>query len=155
MTPRRRALPPCVPGAAPIRGRRGAEAVEFALIMPIFIMVLIGIFETSWIFYHESALDTAANVGCRAGSLEDPGMGESDMATVETTTKDALIKAMGENGISDCESKCTAKVEAVGTRPGRSLVCEVTYAFDPILGIYYDPVTMESRQVVRMEWQRG
>lgn len=151
----RRALQQRAPGGGLPRARRGAEAVEFALIMPIFIIVLIGIFETSWIFYYESALDTAANVGCRAGSLEDPGMDESDMATVETTTKDALITAMTENGIADCDSKCTAKVEAVGTRPGRSLVCEVTYSFEPLLGVYYDPMTMVSRQVIRMEWQRG
>lgn len=47
----------------------GAVAVEFALILVPFLMILVGIFEYSLAFNHLQSLHAAAREGARAGAL--------------------------------------------------------------------------------------
>ena len=135
--------------------RRGAELIEMALVLPVFLLVLIGMMEVAWLFYYRSSLDAAANIGCRAGAIIDPGKNESDMDALQVSTQAALVQAMSEQGVADCDTQCSSAVEAVGDSPGRSLVCSVTYDFTPLIGLVLGKMQLESTQVVRMEWQRG
>lgn len=138
-----------------IGGRRGAETVEFALVAPVFIGLLIGMFDISWLFYTESTLDTATHLGCRAGALVDPGMNESNLSDVEDAAMTALVAAMTSHGLSECDERCTASVETFGTSPSRALTCKVTFDFVPLIGLGLTEMTLSSTQVVRLEWQRG
>jgi len=135
--------------------RRGAETIEFALVAPIFITLMIGMFDISWLFYTESTLDTATHLGCRAGALVDPGMNEVNISDVEDTARTALVEAMTTHGLPECEERCTAHVETFGTSPSRALTCEVTFDFVPLIGLGLAEMTLSSTQVVRLEWQRG
>lgn len=136
-----------------MRRTRGVAALEFALILPVFTALFIAILDFGWMFYHHAALDSATNMGCRAGSLVDPGDGEEDMGAVQTRTQEATDSALAGLGIP-CDGRCTITAVPFGTNPGRSLRCSLTFDFDPIVGLYLDPVTMESLQVARLEYQR-
>lgn len=136
------------------RPRRGAEALEFALVLPVFILIIAGMIDVSWLFYVESGLDSSTSIGCRKGALIDPGIAESNLGEVETTTNSSLVVAMAQQGIRNCEERCATEVSVVGQTPSRTLVCEVTCDFQPLLGMALESMTLSANQVVRMEWQR-
>lgn len=78
----------CFKGLASWRSRarrqRGAATVEFALIIPIFLLIIMGIIEFAMIGFHKLSLTQAARAGSRAASL---GKKVSD---VVKTTHDAV-----------------------------------------------------------------
>ncbi len=135
--------------------RRGAEAIEFALVMPVFLAIITAMMDLSWLFYTESSLDVSTHIGCRAGALVDPGRDESNLAEVHAVTNAALVTAMEAQGLDDCDNRCTSQVDTFGSAPARTLTCEVAYQFTPLLGLGLAEMTLSSTQVVRLEWQRG
>ena len=52
--------------------RRGANAVEFALITPVLLYVLFGTMEYSWFFLNQILLDAAASEGARTAAVTHP-----------------------------------------------------------------------------------
>lgn len=133
--------------------KRGAAALEFGLLLPVFTATFVGIMDYGWLFYHIAGLDSAANVGCRAGSLIDPGMGEADMALVQERAAEATAAALAKLGIP-CDGRCRTSATPFGDNPSRSIRCSVDYDFEPLVGAFIDPSVMESLQVSRLEYQR-
>jgi Flp pilus assembly protein TadG len=124
------------------------------MVMPVLVLLIVGMMDIGWLFYTESSLDAATNLGCRAGALIDPGVAEGNLAEVQDTTQEGLVAAMSEQGLGNCAEQCEATVSVFGETPGRTLSCVVTYEFRPIIGMTLGSLTLEATQVVRMEWQR-
>lgn len=61
------------------RSRRGASAVEMAMIAPLFVMLLLGQIETSRLGMVSQLLTTAAREGCRVAVV--PGNEQTDVQT--------------------------------------------------------------------------
>ncbi len=57
------------------QAQRGQGLVEMALILPVFLLVLIGIFDAGRAVYANSALSQAAREGARLGAVEVPWVG--------------------------------------------------------------------------------
>lgn len=51
---------------------RGAAATEFALLLPVFLMILFGIIEFGMIMYGREVVTNAAREGARAGIVQGP-----------------------------------------------------------------------------------
>jgi Flp pilus assembly protein TadG len=47
------------------RGRRGAAMVEFAIILPVLVMLLFGVIEYGWVFFKAAQVNQAARHGSR------------------------------------------------------------------------------------------
>lgn len=135
------------------RLQRGNTAVEFALTLPVFTLMVLGMIDVSWLYFHRSALDTAASQGCRAGALIDPGRGNVNLGEVQSTTEEALLTALSSNGGGDCDS-CEVEVTTFGSNPGTSLRCDVSRDFTPVAGLVVSETTLSSTMVVRLEYQR-
>ena len=54
---------------------RGQGLVEFALILPVFLLILLGMIEFGFIFTHDLTVEYATREGARAGSALDNGGG--------------------------------------------------------------------------------
>lgn len=135
--------------------RRGTNAVEFALILPTFVLLLFAVMDFGWLFFQRATLDIAATHGCRAGALVDPGQDEADMASVQLAAYDGMRDELYRAGGGDCtDSNCYVDVFAYGDPPGRSLICVIGKDFEPPVGMLLSPRTIESSIAVRMEWQR-
>lgn len=52
------------------RRRRAAAVVEFAVVLPLLITILLGIIEYSWLFMARQTLQQAAREGCRLAVLK-------------------------------------------------------------------------------------
>lgn len=136
------------------RERRGAHAVEFALLMPVFLMMMLGCVEYTWMSYRQSALTSAADAGCRSGSLVDPGIGEVNMANVESAASAAMISVFDTRG-PGCHNGCSTSIVPVGARPYRSIRCSITLEYVPMTGLLPTPESLTATAIVRLEFQRG
>ena len=137
------------------RKRRGANAIEFAITLPVFLIVISGIMDFSWFAYQRSILKTAAMEGCRAASLVDPG--EEDIAisgVIQTGSKTMLERLTALGGEELCANRCNTKVNFIGTAPGRSLQCTIGGEYHPLWGMVVGSINISSTSITLMEWQR-
>ena len=63
--------------------RRGAVAVEFAAVAPLFVIIALGMFQTAQLFEARNLLCTAAREGARAASMDREGLVAEGMSTNE------------------------------------------------------------------------
>jgi len=82
------------PGRGHMRGERGATAVEFALVAPLFFLLVLGIIEFGWYFFVEHTIQYATREGTRLAlvgtQLED---NEGNLMTRE----DSIVRTIQEN----------------------------------------------------------
>lgn len=135
------------------RSRRGGALIEFALLFPVFFLLLAGVIDWGWMFYHRAMLDRATIVGCRAGSLINPGRFDSGIGKVESTAKHAMQDDLESSGLGCEDAYCDLTVATVGVPPGLSLECSANYEFTPLLGVAIDTSWMDAAMITRMEWQ--
>ena len=76
----------------PEKKRRGVESIEFALVLPIALMVLAGIFDYGWFFHQEMVFTDATRHAARAASVT-PQDGD-----FETAAHAAFQQALDEGG---------------------------------------------------------
>jgi Flp pilus assembly protein TadG len=89
--------------ARPLRGERGASAVEFAMIVPLLIMLVIGIAEFGHAFQVQGTLSAAAREGVRAMALQN------DPSAARTAVRNAaasLSPAVTNTQIAVTPSAC-------------------------------------------------
>lgn len=133
--------------------RRGANAIEFALLAPLYIAFMMGIMDYSWMTYQTSSVTAAAQEGCRSASMMDTGVGEADMATVTAAANSRMQARLIAKGLP-CASGCTRITVPVGAYPNRALRCDLRFPFQTLTGLSPAPGAVRSRAVVRLEYQR-
>jgi Flp pilus assembly protein TadG len=63
--------------------QRGASAVEFALILPILMLILWGIIEFSLLLYNQQVITNASREGARAGIVsQDPRVTDAEITNI-------------------------------------------------------------------------
>lgn len=96
LTPRRTAAPPvraaAVPRAPRTPGRRGAVAVEFAVVSPLLFLLILGIIEFGRIMMLGQLASNSARAAGRVASIS--GNGTTDV----TAMADAILKPAGIQG---------------------------------------------------------
>jgi hypothetical protein len=132
-------------------GRRGGAAIEFALTLPAFIVLLTGVIDTGWLYYQQSALDAGVHAGCRRGSLRDVGVGDANWTEVEALTVAAIREEVLASGV-DCAG-CDVQIESLYLPPARSFRCTITRETRPLAGLL-PAIDIDSQIVVRLEVQR-
>ena len=81
------------------RGQRGQGMVEFAIIVPVFLLLLMGMLEFGFVFTHNLSLEYATREGARAGATLSDGNGVVatcaviDQAIINSVTK--VLKSPG------------------------------------------------------------
>lgn len=87
--------------------RRGSHAVEFAIVLPILLSILSGIFDYGWIMLHRHLAADAADVGARAGAIATD---EEDATALAEAAANARWDAM------QLPSEATVDVRTSGDR---------------------------------------
>ncbi|HNQ21695.1 MAG TPA: pilus assembly protein [Phycisphaerae bacterium] len=59
-----------------VRRARGGAVVEFAVVLPLLLMLLFGIIECGWVFMMRQTIQNAAREGCRVAVLQTATEGE-------------------------------------------------------------------------------
>jgi Flp pilus assembly protein TadG len=131
------------------RSQHGGAAVEFALVLPVFVAVLFGMIDYGWYFYQKFTLTAAIREGVRFGATfkeggtsgepEDKALQESkdrcDMGSVPST---AVTWTKGYDSVA----------------PTRKVWVEGQYTFKPLVGLVPMPNSaMKYRMTMLLEQQ--
>ena len=82
------------------RGQRGVVAVELAIILPLFGILLLGIIEVGSLARDHQVLQNAAREGARFSSLPANRTDQPDGATVETMIKNQIVAYLALEGLT-------------------------------------------------------
>lgn len=124
------------------RVRRGANAVEFALLMPVAMGLAMGVFDYSWFFFQESLIVGGLRESARTASMQlaDVEDAPGDCTPCIATAQSRAISELDEMGITLLESDLNAHMEAIsGTC---AVVIEPTIPFTPLFGFLNDVLTV-------------
>jgi Flp pilus assembly protein TadG len=101
--------------------RAGAAAVEFAVVVPVLILIVFGMIEFSRVMMVEQILTNAAREGARKGSL--PGTTTSDVTT-------AVSNYMTNSGLSG--QTTTVSPDPSTANPGDAITVTVSIPFNNV-----------------------
>lgn len=130
----------------PRRSRRGSQAVEFALILPVMMALTSGIIDYGWFYSQQLQVVSAARDGARGASQLDSAASPDDPCTFAVTQAQDILTEAGVTG---------ATVHATGAMGGSEmrLTVEVTAAFPALFGLAPVPPSYYARVVARLEDQ--
>lgn len=126
------------------RNNRGQAMLEFALVLPILLLLVFGIIDFGIIFFDNLVITQAAREGARVGVV-----GGSDVEILETVERIA-----GSLDVSRLQIEIDPN-DQLGRSRGDSLKVEVHYnvpILTPIMGqIIPNPYPLEAAAIMRME----
>ncbi len=122
------------------KNEKGQSMVEFALILPVLILIVAGIVDFGWLFWGKMTLTSAAREGARVYAV----LNDTTKATAAINATNDLSKLIiGTPGFSNIDGGATdvdkVKIELEGT-------------MEPLFGLFIkDDVTMKATAVMRQE----
>ena len=128
--------------------RRGASALEFAILLPAFLLLVTSLVEFSWLFFQSATLSEATRTGCRAGAQIVPDANPGPIEVAEQATLAALSRH-GVNCIKGADETCWADIRVQDDGGHESLVCHAEIAYRPLIGLVIGPRTF-SGSAIRM-----
>jgi Flp pilus assembly protein TadG len=116
-----------------VDNERGASAIEFAIVLPVLLLILFGIIEFSLLMFDKAVLTNASREGARAGIVY---RSPTRMSAPEIT---AVVNGYCQNHLISFGS--TTPVPAVDINPedpsgiasGETLIVTVSYTYDFLL----------------------
>jgi Flp pilus assembly protein TadG len=129
-----------------LRGERGASAVEFAFIVPLLILLVLGIAEFGHAFQVQGTLSAAAREGVRAMALRN------DPVDAKAVVRDAASSL--DPGITDTQIKIQVVGSTATTCPtigaGNTAVrLTITYPMPFLTGFFGTGITLSGTGVMR------
>ena len=130
------------------RGEDGQAMVEFALILPIFLLILCGIIDFGWLFYNQLSLNNACREGARYAVVN----------TAEGNGTQAIINHI-ENATTTVFANDGVRVDVEYTTPSDPTAGDVTVSmeadisfFTPVLStVLGEEKTITSTVVMKVE----
>ncbi len=103
----------------------GAAAVEFALVLPVFLILVFGLIELSLILYNSAVITNAAREGARAGVvLRQPKLSAAEIQQVAQTYAQGQLISFGT-----ATPPTVTVTSGVGGSFGTPLTVNVSYSY--------------------------
>jgi Flp pilus assembly protein TadG len=117
------------------RGRRGSQAVEFALSVPFMLAIVSTVVDLSEFLNRKDALVASVAAGARAGAVVEKYQ-HLDPREV------AVATALTSWDVSGASGTPTLRASYVGTKPDRLVEVSGTVPFEPLFGFLPLPETI-------------
>lgn len=131
-----------------VKSQKGASAIEFAIILPVLVLLLFGTIEFSLLLYNQQVITNASREGARAGIVaQSPRVSDAEISTIVTSYGGGNLITFGAANVPI----------SVTTRTGDTfqsdLTVDVTYNYGfLVLGNFgFGPITLSARTVMKME----
>lgn len=133
--------------------QKGAAAVEFALILPVLVLMLFGIVEFSLLLFNKQVITNASREGARAGIVAGGSPRVSDEpghVTISNVVNNYCTNSLITFGT---DSGPQTTVISSGSSFGDNLTVTVTYQYDFLVlsNFGFGPVTLTARTVMKLE----
>lgn len=126
------------------RGRRGSNALEFALVLPVLLALLAGVVDLGqYLLLTESVVNAVAE-GARAGALATATAAASTASQVATTSWQT----------TELPGTLTVGAATSGTKPHRRLTVTGTLPYTPWFGILHLPAVITYDHTLQLVDQR-
>jgi Flp pilus assembly protein TadG len=124
-----------------MKSQKGQSLVEFALVLPLLVLLLFGIIDFARIFHAYLTLDHAGREAARIASI-----GKNDTEVRQAAVDDAVSIGLTEGRVG---------VSPTGTRTsGTKVSITITYPIDfltPVIGEIVGSITLSDTTVMRVE----
>jgi hypothetical protein len=128
-----------------LQNNRGVAALEFAICLPLLILLVCGSIEVGLMLYDRQVITNASREGARAGIVK--GTVNTDIEDiVENYCNGKLINL--KNGSSELEEGSIA-ISTVGDDLFVSVIYDYNFLLGSVLG--YNDVTLSAQTIMRME----
>lgn len=135
-----------------LRPQRGAELIEFALVLPLLLVVIAGIVDFGFLFQRYVVVNNAAREGARVAILPN----------YTAANASARVTAYVREGVGDqtlpVNTTVNTVLNCVGTDSCREVTVQVQHRYlilGPIMGLIgsgsFDSVTLTARSTMRVE----
>jgi Flp pilus assembly protein TadG len=95
------------------RNQRGAAAIEFALILPVLVLLILGIIEFSVALYDKAVITNASREGARAGIVfRDPPVTDGEIVGVVTSYCQNRMITFGSPGQVTSRFVCNMNINS-------------------------------------------
>jgi len=122
------------------RGEAGVSAVEFGLILPVLIILLLGLMDYGYIFYIQLNLTNAAREGARRGVVQD-----------DFNTATSVAGTTATNYLNSMVKITTATVDTSNSVDPQVQVDIHLNNFKPLIGFVPTPSSLHASSTMRWE----
>ena len=131
-----------------INNQNGAAMVEFAIVLPLLLILICGVIEFGVMFYDKAVITNASREGARAGIT---GVANSDIEDiVKDYCKFNLINLSNNDFDPAADPYDDISISIDGSN---DLTVRLEYSYDLLLGSFFgfDNTTISAETVMRME----
>jgi Flp pilus assembly protein TadG len=125
--------------------RRGAQAVEFTLLLPVMMMIISAVVDSGWFYHQRMLFIDAVRQGARAGAIANPYL-TNYCAAAKNTTNSALTASGFTAGTQ-------VSAETSGTAPSRIVNVVAKRDFTKLIGLVPTPPRLNVAIHMRIEDQ--
>ena len=122
--------------------RRGQSMVEFALVLPVFMLILAGILDFGFALYTRMTVINAARDGARAAVMV------SDFSTITTVAEQAADSSAAGAGLTvttpapicfqtSASPSSTTQISCASAQPGDSVYVTVNYTYKTFFPLFF------------------
>jgi len=133
-----------------LRHNRGQSMVEFALILPLFVLIVIGVFDLGRAFFGSITITNAAREGARYGTLHVTDPQGICNATLNEAASSGIVLSYNDVTITcSAQSTCLSSGTSIGgCYRNQPLRVTVNYLYDDmVLGFFFPSGISMSRHV--------
>jgi Flp pilus assembly protein TadG len=126
------------------RRRRGQSLVEFALVAPLFFLLLFGIIEAGRFIFHYELLNSATRDGARYAIVHGAGSADpASEADIQQVVLDSAITIVDDGNLD------VVVTWPLSNERGDPVTVGAEYAYDPIMPMFPDiDIEVESTLVI-------
>jgi len=144
-----------------LKQEKGASAVEFAVILPLLVLILFGLVEFGILLYNKQVLTNASREGARAGIVVE--VPKKDTTAIKQIVKDYCNNPDGSgnnnpllinfNGLNDTINDSNIQITGAQGTFGTDLRVTIiySYSFFVLSNLGFDPVELKATTVMRHE----
>jgi Flp pilus assembly protein TadG len=135
------------------RSERGQTAVEFALVIPVMLLFLLGIFQIGITYYHNESLQTSARDGARAGAIHTGSTLAQIQAYVDAAVRANAVGLDTSTSTLVVASGCTLPPSTAATACDQGDTIDVTVTYPWKIGVlaFSKSGTLTTHTQLRME----
>jgi Flp pilus assembly protein TadG len=129
------------------RGERGAAAVEFALVLPLLVLLVFGITEFGRVYYVQTTISGAAREGARAMALQNSPTGARAAAQSAAPGLGLSAGQISVTTLNPLGSTCPTNSTGTGTTTQAKVT--ITYPMTFVTGLFGPSITLHGTGVMR------